>query len=60
MILVAIKHCGLALFVRLKNQISKTVDTNAREHNSNFGDPEARMDTFMKHYDEVPSRRVRD
>ena len=34
-----------------KNRIS-SYDTNAREHNSNFGDPEARMDTFMKHYDE--------
>ena len=36
----------------------QSYDTNAREHNSNFGDPEARMDTFMKHYDEYQAEEL--
>ena len=36
----------------------QSYDTNGREHNSNFGDPEARMDTFMKHYDEYQAEEL--
>ena len=33
-------------------------DTNAMEHNSKFGNPETRMDTFMKHYDEYQAEEL--
>ena len=33
-------------------------DTNATEHNSKFGNPETRMDTFMKHYDEYQAEEL--
>ena len=36
----------------------QSYDTNAREHKSNFGDPEARMNTFMKHYDEYQAEEL--